>query len=68
MDSLKRILYGAGGMICLIVGIVMLFTPGPGVALIIFGLMLLNSARIPFVSSLVEKIKTKLSEWICNNS
>jgi len=68
MSLLKRVLCGACGTILLLVGVIMIFTPGPGVALIILGLMLLGHARVPLIDSLIEKIKAKFQKWICNNS
>jgi len=61
MSLLKRILYGIGGVFCLLLGFIMLFTPGPGIAFIILGLVMLSSVKIPFIDSLIEKIKRKFN-------
>lgn len=50
-----KISRGITGTIFILIGLLLLFLPGPGLLFIFVGLMLMMSARIPLISKLITK-------------
>lgn len=58
---IRRVLRIAGGIILLILGVIMMVTPGPGLIAIAGGLLLL-SEDVPFAARLLEKVRQRIPE------
>ena len=58
---LRRALRIGGGVILLVLGVVMMVTPGPGLIAIAGGLLLL-SEDVPFAARLLEKVRERIPE------
>jgi putative transmembrane protein PGPGW len=56
--SLKRVLVGVAGALLLVVGVVLLVLPGPGLLLVLAGLLILAS-EFPAVERYVEPVRTR---------
>ncbi|HEY1572063.1 MAG TPA: PGPGW domain-containing protein [Pseudonocardiaceae bacterium] len=56
--SLKRVLVAVAGALLLVVGVVLLVLPGPGLLLVLAGLLILAS-EFPAVERYVEPVRTR---------
>lgn len=60
MSPLARIMWGIIGFILTLLGLAMLFLPGPGLLVLFFGILVLIAAEVPVISGQI----VRLIDWL----
>lgn len=63
LHPVKRLLLGAAGVVVLVIGVALLVLPGPGLLLVLAGLVLLSRA-LPAVARFVDPVRTQAMQGV----